>query len=359
MKKARLLVFVGPLVIAALLGGGYEWATVWRWHESTDDAYLHSDITPVSPKVGGHVAAVEVTDNQPVHKGDVLVRIDDRDFRAKVEELRAVVAEREAALLNLDARTEAQRAAINYAIAQLGSAGAELTRSQADLTRSRELVRDDFVSHQTLDTHQADALKANAGVRGAEANADASRRQLAVLESERQMDQAQLDQAKAQLAAAELDLEHTVITSPVEGVVGNRGVQLGEFVKPGTTLLAVVPLNQVWVEANFKETQIERMEKGQPVALTIDAYPGQPLTGRIDSVAPASGAKFSLLPPDNATGNFTKVVQRIPVKILVDADHPLAGKLRPGMSAVVVVDTKADHGAGLSFSPKAQAASTP
>jgi len=353
MKKRNVLAVIGTGLAVSASVAGYQWATDWRWLEHTDDAYLHSDITPISPKVGGHIAAVEVTDNQAVHKGDVLVRIDDRDYRAKVDEIRALVAAREAAIVNLDARRDLQQSTISAADAQIGSASAELTRSRADLVRSEELVRESVVSRQRLDTTQADASKAGAGVRTAHANAEATRRQLAVLDSERQMSQAQLDQARAQLAAAELDLDHTVVISPVDGVVGNRGAQLGAFVRPGAPLLSVVPMDQVWVDANFKETQIDQMKVGQPVVVKIDAFPGHNLSGRVDSFAPASGAKFSLLPPDNATGNFTKVVQRIPVKIIVDRDNPLAGRLRPGMSAEVTVDTKGDNDAGLGLAPKA------
>ncbi|HVI52420.1 MAG TPA: HlyD family secretion protein [Candidatus Sulfotelmatobacter sp.] len=359
MNKRKLLVFLGPAVALALVVTGYEWFTSWRFHQSTDDAYLHSDITSISPKVAGHVESLEVTDNQMVHKGDVLVRIDDRDYRAKVEEMRAQVLAREASLANLDARLNLQHSTIAASEAQIGSASAEVVRAQADLNRSQALVREDFVSRQTLDTHQADNLKASAAMRAAQANADASHRQIGVLESERAMDVAQLEEARAQLASAELDLEHTVITSPVDGVVGNRGVQLGQYVRTGSPLLSVVPVDQVWVEANFKETQIGKMHPGQPVSISIDTFSGETLQGHVDSLSPASGAKFSLLPPDNATGNFTKVVQRIPVKIIVEPGHSLEGKLLPGMSAVVTVDTSGKDDAGLGLFPKAVAAKAP
>lgn len=340
MNNRKILVFLGITVGLILSVCAYQWATAWRYHQSTDDAYLHSDITSISPKVSGHVSDVAVSDNQSVHKGDVLVRIDDRDYRAKVEEMRAQVEAREAALANLDARLALQRSSILAAEAQIGSASAEVVRSHADLERGKALVREDFVSRQILDTRQADNQKAGAAMRAAQANADAARRQIAVLESERAMDAAQLEEARAQLASAELDLEHTVITAPVDGVVGNRGVQLGQYVRTGSPLLSVVPLNEVWVEANFKETQIGHMQPGQPVSLSIDSFSGETLKGHVDSLSPASGAKFSLLPPDNATGNFTKVVQRIPVKIVIEPGHSLEGKLLPGMSAVVTVDTK-------------------
>jgi len=355
MNKRNLLVIIGTTAGLGLSVCAYEWATSWRFHQSTDDAYLHSDITSISPKVSGHVATVEISDNQAVHKGDVLVRIDDRDYKAKVEEMKAQVQAHEAALGNLDARLDLQHSTIAATDAQIGSASAEVTRSHADLERSRALVREDFVSHQILDTHQADSQKAGAAMKAAQANSDAARRQVTVLASERAMDMAQLEEARAQLATAELDLEHTIITAPVDGVVGNRGVQLGQFVRAGSPLLSVVPLDQVWVEANFKETQIGHMQPGQPVNISIDSFSGETLHGHVDSLSPASGAKFSLLPPDNATGNFTKVVQRIPVKIIVDPGHSLEGKLLPGMSAVVTVDTMGSNDNGIGVFPKAAA----
>jgi len=353
MNKRVVLPIVGAVAVLAVAAGAIQWMTVWRWQENTDDAYLASDITTISAKVSGHVVSVEVQDNQPVHKGDVLARIDDRDYKAKVDQARALVAAREATLANLEARLASQRSSINAAEAQIGSASAEVTRSQADLERSRALVRESYVSRQLLDTNKADALKANAQMKAVSASAEATRRQLAVLETERQMDLAQVDEARAELAATELDLEHTVVVAPADGVVGNRSVQLGLYVRTGSPLLSLVPLDQVWVVANFKETQIGKMQPGQAAEIEVDSFAGQKLTGHVDSFSPASGAKFALLPPDNATGNFTKVVQRIPVKVLVDAANPLAGKLRPGMSAVVTVDTKRDTANGQGPAPKA------
>ena len=340
MKKP---IAVTLFLLLAAGGGGaayHQWQTVWRWQESTDDAYLASDVTALTAKVGGHVIALDVVDHQLVHKGDILVRIDPRDYQVRREQARALVAARTATLANLDARQAQQRASIHAAEAQIGSAKAELVRSQADLKRSQTLVRDDFVSRQRLDTTLADAHKAEASVQATGAGAEAQRRQLLVLESERALDQAQLEDAQAQLAAAELDLEHTIIRAPADGLVGNRAVQVGTLLRPGSALLTLVPIDKVWVTANFKETQIGAMQPGQKVDLTIDSFPGAQFTGQIDSLAPASGAVFSLLPPDNATGNFTKVVQRIPVKIVIDPSHPLAARLRPGMSAVVTVRTR-------------------
>ena len=339
MKKPIIL-SVAVLAAAAAAWAGTRWATEWRWIETTDDAYVDGDITAIVPKVAGYVVALEATDNRPVAKGDVLLRIDDRDYKAKVDEARAQVAARFAQLAQIDDRVAVQEATITQSGASITAARAEVVRAQADFERSRRLVREDFVSRQRFDVTQADATRAQAGLVGSGAGLQIAKRQLAVLSSERAMTIAQLEQAKASLALAETDLEATVVRAPVDGVVGNRAVRDGQYVRPGQILMAVVPLASVWVDANFKETQLTRMKAGQKVEITADAFPDQPVEGRLDSLAPASGAKFSLLPPENATGNFTKVVQRVPVRIRVAANSPLAGQLRPGLSVVVKVDTR-------------------
>jgi membrane fusion protein (multidrug efflux system) len=332
------------LLSAIGVGGsvvGWLWWSQWRHLETTDDAYLHSDITTISPKVAGHVAEVAVEDNQAVAAGDVLLRLDGRDYAARLAEAEAAVAARRAAIANLETRLVLQKAVIAQAAALVAGSEADLRRTRQDHERTAKLLKEDWVSRQRFDLTEADAAKAKAGVSGAMAQVEAARRQLAVLESERDMAEANLKQAEAAAAVARADVEHTVLRAPVAGVVGNRAAQVGQYVRPGQALLAVVPLDEVWVEANFKETQIAAMRPGQPVEIEIDAFAGQAVKGRLDSVSPASGAKFSLLPPENATGNFTKVVQRVPVKIVLEAGNPLDGRLRPGLSAVVTVDTRA------------------
>ncbi len=338
-----------PIAIAAVLiavaAGGWSmlrWSQEWRWMESTDDAYVDGDITAISPKVAGHVVELMARDNRPVARGDVLLRIDDRDYRARVDEATGQVRARLAQLVQIDDKVTVQEAVITQSGAGISAARAEMVRAKADFERSRRLVREDYVSRQRFDVSQADAARAEAGLTGSGAQLQASRRQLAVLASERSVAMAQLEQARATLIVAETELEATAIRSPVDGVVGNRAVRDGQYVRPGQTLLAVVPLGEVWIDANFKETQIGRMTPGNRVEIKVDAFPGAVIGGRVDSFAPASGAKFSLLPPENATGNFTKVVQRIPVRIRVDRDNPLAGQLRPGLSVVVKVDTRND-----------------
>ena len=339
MKKPVLLA-VSTLALLAAAGGGWRWATEWRHWQTTDDAYVEGDITSMAPKVSAHVVQVAVADNQPVRAGDVLVRLDDRDFTARVAEARAVVAARRAALAQLDDKVAVQQATLTQAGASIASAQADLKRSRADLERAQRLVREDFVSRQRFDSQQAEASKAAASVTGSNAQALAARRQLAVLEADRDITKAQLEQAQAQLAQAENDLEATVIRAPVDGVIGNRVVRDGQYVRTGQHLLSVVPLATVWIDANFKETQIGAMHPGARVEIAVDAYPGVAVTGTVTGLSPASGAKFSLLPPENATGNFTKVVQRVPVRVALPADNPLAGRLRPGLSVVARVDTR-------------------
>lgn len=338
MRKPAAVV-VGLLAVSAAGAGAYWWLEM-RHIESTDDAYLHSNITPVASKIAGYVATVAVTDNQTVQSGDILARIEDTELRAKAEEARAAVEARRSALGNLDSRTAWQKTVIAQVEAEAGAAGAELERARRELDRLKPLAERDYASRQRLDTAQADMSKAEAGIARARARIATERAQLIVLDSERQQANALLRQAEAALKVAVTALDDTVIRAPLNGVVGNRSVQVGQYVRPGLQLMAIVPLQDVWVEANFKETQLARMRRGQAVEVRLDAYPGLVLEGHIDSLAPASGAKFSLLPPENATGNFTKVVQRVPVKITLPAEAAQV-PLRPGLSAVVAIDTRA------------------
>ena len=338
MRKPLALV-LGLLAVSAVGGGGAYWWFEIRHIESTDDAYLHSNITPVASKIAGYAATVAVTDNQAVRAGDILVRIEDTELRAKAEEARAAVDARRSALANLDSRTAWQKTVIAQVEADASAAGAELERARRELARLKPLAERDYASRQRLDTAQADMSKAEAGIARARARIAAEKAQLIVLDSERLQANALLRQTEATLKVAETVLADTIVRAPLDGVVGNRSVQVGQYVRQGLQLMAVVPLRDVWVEANFKETQLARMRRGQAVEVRLDAYPGLVLKGRVDSLAPASGAKFSMLPPENATGNFTKVVQRVPVKITLPADAAQV-PLRPGLSAVVAIDTR-------------------
>lgn len=341
-RAVRVLVLTG--LLGGLIGG-----SAWFWmsrqgHEHTDNAYIHGDLTVISPKISGHVVELAVEDNQPVRAGQVLLRIDARDFQVKVEEAEATLQGAEAAVAVTDKRVAAQKTAVEEAEAGLRTWQAELDLAQREQGRTASLVREEAASRQRLDTTQATLSKARAGLDQARAKVEAARAQIAVLEADRPRQQAAIAEARAKLEAAKINLANTEVTSPVDGVVGNRAVQLGQFVATGSHLLSVVPLETVWVEANFKETQIGAMRPGQPVTVTVDAYPDLPLHGTVASFSPASGAQFSLLPPENATGNFTKVVQRIPVRITLPADNPLRGQLRPGLSVVVDVRTGAGSG---------------
>jgi membrane fusion protein (multidrug efflux system) len=337
-KKASLKRAIVPLLLALALGIGF---TVWyggRQQENTDDAYLGGDITPIASKVAGHVVEIAVEDNKPVKAGDVLIRLDPRDFEARLAEARAALETAKAELALANSRLALQETSIRAAGADVQSAQADTTRAKRDFERSSQLVKDDFVSRSRFDASKADAEKTGAMLLRARAGVEGERRRLSVIEAERASAAARLNQTEAGLVQAELDLEHTVIRAPAEGRVGNRSSQLGQYVRTGQQLLVIVPVERIWVDANFKETQVGRMRPGQMAHVKIDAFPGRVLEGKVESLAPASGARFSLLPPENATGNFTKVVQRIPVRIALPAGHALTGQLRPGMSAVVTVE---------------------
>ena len=341
-KGVRKIVLTG-VAAAALLGGGFggwHWWTEGRFIQSTDNAYVHSDITVVSPKVSAYVREVRAAENQQVNAGDVLAVLDDQDFRAKVAEAEAAVAAQRAAFGTIDSKLDLQRALIDQAAATLASAEAEQRRTQQDFDRTRSLASDSWASRQKLETAEADLRKATAQVNRSRAALEAEKDQIGVLNASRTETEARLSQAEATLQSARNDLANTVIHAPVDGVVGNRGVQVGQYARPGVQLLSLVPLPDVYVVANFKETQLARMRPGQSVTVEIDAYPGKRLEGRVESFAPASGSQFSLLPPENATGNFTKIVQRVPVRIALPRDNALSGLLRPGLSVVAEVDTR-------------------
>ncbi|WP_210165451.1 HlyD family secretion protein, partial [Rhodopseudomonas palustris] len=352
-RGARRALIVGVLALGgAGLAAAYAWYSARASVEQSENAYVRAEITTISPKVQGYVSALPIADNEAVTAGQVLVRIDDADFRARLSQAEANVAAaqagieaQQAAITTLDSQTAQQRNMIAQADAAVMSAEAEVERAQLDYTRYETLLKLSAAPRQRLEAARADLRKATAALAGARAAAAAERGKLDVLASNRKQAEAGLQQARASLeqadasqALARIDLANTVLRAPVDGVVGARSVRLGALVQPGTPLLSIVPLDRVWVVANFKETQIARMRPGQAVIVRADSFPGVAVRGHIDSFSPASGAQFALLPPDNATGNFVKVVQRIPVKIAVDAGGALQGRLRAGMSASVDID---------------------
>ena len=339
--RKRILPVVAALVLIGAAGGGWYWSTVGRFIETTDDAYVHSDTAVISPEIEGYVRAVEVADNQAARPGDVLVTIDDRDFKARVAGAEADLAAKAAAVQSVAGQIALQRSLIDQAAAAVPRAEADLTLARQDHERYQRLARDDFASEQRFQTATADLKKAEATLTEMQAALASARNRSTVLQAELTRAEAERRQAEASLDLARTNLERTVIRAPEAGVIGNKGVRVGELVRPGDQLMALVPLPEVYVVANFKETQLDRMRPGQPVELEIDALPDARFEGRVESFAPGTGSEFSLLPPENATGNFTKIVQRVPVRIAVPADGQLAGLLRPGLSVVASVDTRA------------------
>jgi membrane fusion protein, multidrug efflux system len=343
--RTKILMLVPLLVLALGAYGGWQWWHVWRFEQSTDDAYVGSDISLISPKIEGYIKEVRVQDNEQVKAGQTLFVIDDSDFSAKVAQATAAVASEEAMVATFATRHDFQDAMINQASAEVDAAQAELDRAQLDQKRYVSLVTSENATRQRFETAEADARKASAAHLKTQAALVAAKQQLAVLDSQKREEEARLLQARAALRLAQNDLDNTVIRAPVGGIAGNRAGQMGQYVKPGTQLLSLVPLPRVYVTANFKETQLTLMRPGQPAQVSVDAYPDQVIEGRVESFAPASGAEFSLLPPDNATGNFTKIVQRVPVRIALPENGPLSMLLRPGLSVTVSIDTRAEGSA--------------
>jgi len=343
--KARRLALIGAaLLLIAGAGGiyGYHWWTVGRFIEATDDAYVGAHNTTLAAKVAGYVASIAVEDNARVRAGDVIATIDDGDFRLAVDSARDKVATQQATVDRIGQQIVAQQASVDQAKAQLVSAQAGATRARLELDRQQSLAQRDFASRQTLEQAQSNRDQGMAGVQSAQAAVDAAAANVDVLKAQQQEAARALDELRTALARAERDLSFTVIRAPVDGVIGNRAVQVGDYVQTGQRLASLVPLDEIYVDANFKETQLAHLRAGQKVEISVDALPEHAIEGTVTSLAPASGAVFSLLPPDNATGNFTKIVQRLPVRIKVPADVAAQGKLRPGMSVVVSVNTKTD-----------------
>jgi membrane fusion protein, multidrug efflux system len=339
IKRAALALALS-LGIAAAADFGYGYLTTGRYLETTDDAYIKADSTIVSPKVSGYIAEVLVGDDEPVKAGQLLARIDDRDFRTALDQAHADVAASEAAVRNLDAQIELQQPVIQQQAAEVDAAEANLKFAQEERARYDDLMKSGSGTVQRAQQTDAALREKTAQLQQGKSGLDAAKRKVEVLATDRAKAVAQLDHARAVEQQAALNLSYTRITAPVEGTVGARSLRVGQFVQAGTQLMAVVPLDAVYVVANFKETQLTHVRNGQPVEIRIDSFNSTRLRAHVDSLSPASGLEFALLPPDNATGNFTKIVQRVPVKIVLD-DDSLKGLLRPGMSAEPTVNTKA------------------
>ena len=339
-NRKRILMGAAALLLAGAGWYGVDYATAGRFMISTDDAYVHADATTLAAKVSGYVAAIEVKDNSFVHAGDVIARIDNGDYQLAVDAARGKVATQQATVGRIGQQAVAQQATVSQANAQLASAQAIETRAESELTRQQALAGKEFASTQTLEQARSNRDQAVAGVASARATIATAIANVGVLEAQQQEAERQLQELRTAQTKAERDLSFTLIRAPVDGTIGNRAVQVGDYMQTGQRLASLVPLNSVYIDANFKETQVARLQAGQPVDVRIDALPGRKIEGEVASVSPASGSTFSLLPPDNATGNFTKIVQRIAVRIHVPADLAAQRVLRAGMSVVVDVNTK-------------------
>jgi membrane fusion protein (multidrug efflux system) len=330
------------VLLAAVATAGWYGADWWangRFVVSTDDAYVRADTTILAAKASGYVTDVLVRDNSTVKAGDILAKIDDGDYRLAVDAAAAKLGTQDAVLARVEAQVAAQQAAVAQVRTQLGVAEVDIQRTTSALARAQQLIRNEFASQAALDTARADRDRTLAQVEQAKAGVASAEAQIGVLNAQRAEAEAQKVELANALARARRDLDFTLVRSPVDGVIGNRAIQVGQFVQPGTRLLAVVATASIYVEANLKETQLARVRPGESASLKVDAFGDQTLTGRVESIAPASGATFSLLPPENATGNFTKIVQRIPVRIALDPQTIASGRLRPGMSVVVSIRT--------------------
>ena len=343
-RSWRRMAGVPLALLAALvvLVAGHWWFTEGRWIESTDNAYVQGDITVLSPRIDGDIAAVLVDDNQRVHAGDPLVELDPADWQARAKQAEAAVAEARASVATLQAQIAQQRTNLTAMAAARANATAERDRTAQDAGRSTALRTQGWASQQATDLAVTDSRKAAAMLSVSIAQETAANDQIAVLTAQLRQAEARQLGTEAQLTLAENNLAHTVIRAPFEGIVGNRSAQVGKHVVPGTQLLALAPPpEQLFVVANFKETQLHRMRPGAKVRLIPDIAPDEAVDGVVDSLAPATGALFSLLPPENATGNFTKVVQRIPVKLRLIPDQAMrATWLRSGLSVIAEVDTR-------------------
>jgi membrane fusion protein, multidrug efflux system len=343
VSGARRKIFLGAaltLVVSAAGWYGEHWWTVGRFTVSTDDAYVYAHNTTLAAKVPGYLASIRIADNVRVRAGDLIATIDDGDYRLAFASARDKVASQEATIARIDRQVMASRASVEQAKAQLASSEAGVVRAEAELARQQALADKNFASRQALETALANRDQGRAAVTGAQAGVAAAEANVEVTQAQEKEAERALAELRTALAKAERDLAFTEIRAPIDGVIGNRAVQTGDYVQTGQRLASLVPLDAVYIDANFKETQLARLQPGQKVSISVDALPEHTLEGTVDSFAPASGAVFSLLPPDNATGNFTKIVQRVPVRVLVPAEVATQGLLRPGMSVVVRVDTK-------------------
>ncbi|MFN3521350.1 MAG: HlyD family secretion protein [Phenylobacterium sp.] len=344
VRRHIVPVGVSAVVAVAVVVGGIVWWTHKQAYETTDNAFIQADNVAVAPLVEGYVSEVLVTDNQTVAAGQVLARIDPATIQARLAQAEANAKALDAAVRGVDDKAALERALIAQKAAGVRSAQAEAQLADAEMARYGALADRGYVSAQRVQTARAAAGQASAAVAQAEAALEAERRSAESLGSARAQTLAQAAAARAAVEQARIDLSRTEIRAPISGVVGARAVRPGQYVRAGSVLLSIVPLGQAYVVANFKETQVSRLRIGQPVTIRADAFGKKEISGRVESFAPATGAEFALIPVENAVGNFTKIAQRLPVRIAVDRDDPLAGALRPGLSVEVKVDVRDETG---------------
>ncbi|MGA7070671.1 HlyD family secretion protein [Bradyrhizobium sp.] len=337
----RKMVFFGAVALLALAAASYgvHWFLIGRFHVSTDDAYVRANNTTLGARVSGHIAAIFPHDNATVHAGETIFEIDDGDYRIAVDAARTKIQTQQATIDRLGRQVVAQQSAAEQAKAQLASAEAGLKRMNLDYDRQQQLSEKGYATHATFEQSEAGRDQGLAGVKAAQAAYDAARDNVEVAKAQQAEARAQLMELQTTLAKAERDLDFTSVRAPVDGTFSNRMVNTGDFIAVGQRLGNVVPLDDVFIDANFKETQLKRIRPGQPVTISVDAYGHRKFTGTVDSISPAAGSVFTLLPPDNATGNFTKIVQRLPVRVRVPKDVARQNLLRAGMSVYATVDT--------------------
>jgi membrane fusion protein (multidrug efflux system) len=338
-KRKMVLIGIGALLALAAASYGVHYVLVGRFYVATDDAYVRANNTTLGARVSGHIAAIVPGDNTLVRTGQLIFKIDDGDYRIAVDAARTKIETQQATIDRIGRQVTAQESAAEQAKAQLASAEAGLKRAGLDFDRQRELSTKGFASRATFEVSEAGRDQGMAAVKSARAAYDAARDNVEVTRAQQAEARAQLAELQTSLAKAERDLDFTSVRAPVDGTFSNRLVNTGDFIIVGQRLGNVVPLNDVFIDANFKETQLKRIRPGQPVTISVDAYGHRKFAGFVESISPAAGSVFTLLPPDNATGNFTKIVQRLPVRIRVPKDVAKQNLLRAGMSVYATVDT--------------------
>jgi membrane fusion protein (multidrug efflux system) len=340
-RKKLVLSGIGLLLALAAAAYGVHYLLVGRFFISTDDAYVRANSTTLGARVSGHIAAILPDDNVVVHAGDVIFKIDDGDYRIAVDAARTRIATQQATIDRIGRQVTALASAVEQANAQVVSADAGLKRAGLDYERQQALSNKGFASRATFEVSEAGRDQGAAALKAAQAAYDAARDNVEVTKAQQAEATAQLAELQTTLAKAARDLDFTSVRAPVDGTFSNRLVSVGDFIVVGQRLGNVVPLDDVFIDANFKETQLKRIRPGQPVTISVDAYGHRKFAGFVDSISPAAGSVFTLLPPDNATGNFTKIVQRLPVRVRVPKDVARQNLLRAGMSVYATVDTTA------------------